>query len=226
MAGARATGGSKESRETVGLSRRYWWFRWTIGWIFRILYGLRVYGAERVPEKGTLIVAANHTQYLDPFHTCVAVPRRVQWMAKKELFIFPFDKFLYFLGSFPIDRKKGGRAALKASMEVLEKGYALGIFPEGTHRQEGVSRDAKSGVVVLAARSDAKVLPVYISPAPGLRARLRGARMYACIGKPLTVDENLRGGKAYREAADGILREIYALPKEYGLEEPAGSEKL
>jgi hypothetical protein len=43
--------------------------------------------------------------------------------------------------------------------------------------------------------------------------------MYACIGKPISVDSNLRGGKAYREVADGILQEIYALPEEYGLPE-------
>lgn len=207
------------------LSTRYRWFRWTVAWILYVLYGLEVYGTERTPKNEPLVVAANHTQYLDPVHTCVAVPRRVQWMAKKELFIFPFKKVFDLLGAFPVDRQKGGRAALRTSLEVIEKGYTLGIFPEGTHRQEGVSRDAKSGVVVLAARSGARVLPVYISPAPGLRDRLKGAKMYACIGDPITVDENLRGGEAYREAADGILRSIYALPKEYGLEGADRAEK-
>lgn len=139
-------------------------------------------------------------------------------MAKKELFVFPFRKLFALLGAFPVDRQKGGRAALRTSLELLEKGHVLGIFPEGTHhRQEGASRGAKNGVVVLGARSSAKVLPVYISPEPSLRARLRGAKMHACIGKPISVDGNLRGGEAYREVADGILRAIYALPKEYGL---------
>lgn len=185
--------------------------------MFRILFGFTTHGAERVPEEGPLMVAANHTQYLDPFFTGVAVPRRVLWMAKKELFVFPFRKFFDFLGAFPVDREKGDRAALKTSMELLNKGHALGIFPEGTHRQGAASRDAKSGVVVLGLRGGAQVLPVYISPAPGPLARLRGARMHVCIGDPISLDANLRGGKAYREAADGIMRSIYALPEAYGV---------
>ncbi|CAN5883542.1 lysophospholipid acyltransferase family protein [soil metagenome] len=178
-----------------------------------------MYGVERVPEDGRLIIAANHTQYLDPVYVCVAVPRRVQWMAKKELFVFPFKGVLSLLGAFPIDRQKAGRATIRASQEVLESGMVLGIFPEGTHRQGESSREAKSGVVVLAARSGAPLLPVYVSAAPGLLGRLKGKKMYACIGKPVNVDSNLRGGKAYREVADNILRQIYALPDEYGLAE-------
>lgn len=209
---------TREVVKASDMSARYIWFRATVRWLLRIAAGFTVHGAERTPDEGPLIVAANHTQYLDPVYVSAAVPRRVRWMAKKELFVFPFRGLFALLGAFPVDRKKGGRAALRTSLDLLEEGRVLGIFPEGTHRQEGVSREGKSGVVVLGARSSARVLPVYVSPAPGLTGRLKGEKLHACIGKPMDVDSNLRGGKAYREAADGILREIYALPKEYGLE--------
>jgi 1-acyl-sn-glycerol-3-phosphate acyltransferase len=196
------------------MSRRYRIFRRFMIILCRVLYGFTVHGVENVPAKGPLIVAANHGQYSDPVLVCMAVPRRLQWMAKKELFTPLFRGFFYFIGSFPVDRQSGGRAALRSALAFLADGWALGIFPEGTHRG-GDSREAKSGAVMLAARSSAPVLPVYVSRLPGLKARLRGERHNIYIGKPLKIDNTLRGGKAYREAADEILRSVYALRTEH-----------
>ena len=96
----------------------------------RLLFGYRVHGKEKVPSDGPLIVASNHSQYADPVLVCVAVPRRLQWMAKKQLFVFPFRKFFEFIGSFPVDREGGGRSAIRAALAFLAEGWALGIFPE------------------------------------------------------------------------------------------------
>lgn len=205
-----------ETRRPEVLSARYRLFRWTVMQIVRLLFGFELRAAGDVPEKGPLILAANHTQYLDPFYVCLAVPRRVQWMAKKEIFVSPFDRLFRLLGAFPVDRKKGDRAALRTALELLGQGWALGMFPEGTHRREGVDRAAKSGAIMLAARSRARVLPVYISPAPGLRERLRGEKLRAYVGEPVEIDASLRGREAYRRAADELLREIYGLPERYG----------
>jgi hypothetical protein len=66
---------------------------------------------------------------------------------------------------------------------------------------------------VLAARGDAPVLPVYVGRLPGPLGRLRGERLRVFIGEPIELDPALRGGAAYREAADEIMRSIYALPE-------------
>jgi len=182
----------------------------------RLLFGYTLHGGDRVPAEGPLIVASNHGQYADPVLVCVAVPRRVQWMGKKELFVFPFKAFFRFIGTFPVDREGGGRGAIRAALAFLAEGWALGIFPEGTHRGDEDSRPAKSGVVVLAARGNAPVLPVHVGKLPGLPDRLRGERLHVYVGEPVELDPALRGGAAYREAADGIMRSIYALPSKYG----------
>ncbi len=192
------------------MSTRYRLFRRVMISLCRLLFGYTLHGVERVPEEGPLIVASNHRQYADPVLVCVAIPRRLQWMAKKQLFSFPFERFFYFIGSFPVDREGGGRGAIRASIAFLAKGWALGIFPEGTHK--GDDREAKSGVIVLAARSKAPVLPVYVSKLPGPLARLRGEKLRIYVGEPVEIDQSLRGGAAYRAAADEILREIYSLP--------------
>jgi 1-acyl-sn-glycerol-3-phosphate acyltransferase len=181
----------------------------------RLVFGLTVHGMDKVPSEGPLIVASNHSQYADPVLVCVAVPRRLQWMAKKQLFVFPFRRFFEFIGSFPVDREGGGRGAIRAALAFLAEGWALGIFPEGTHRGDGASREAKSGVVVLAVRGGAPVLPVYVGKLPGPLSRLRGEKLHIFIGEPIDLDRALRGGAAYRATADQVMRTIYALPEVY-----------
>ncbi len=205
-----------EGRRKPGeMTRRYRLFRRAVTLLCRLLFACRVHGGERVPSEGPLIVASNHSQYADPVLVCVAVPRRLQWMAKKQLFVFPFRKFFEFIGSFPVDREGGGRAAIRAALAFLAEGWALGIFPEGTHRGAGASREAKSGVVVLALRSGARVLPVHVGRLPGPRSRLRGGRLDIFVGEPVQLDPAMRGGAAYRAAADEIMHTIYALPQRH-----------
>ena len=201
-------------RRTPGeISRRYRLFRRAMTLLCRILFGYTLHGGESVPPEGPLIVASNHSQYADPVLVCVAVPRRLQWMAKKQLFVFPFRKFFEFIGSFPVDREGGGRAAIRAALAYLAEGWALGIFPEGTHRGADTSREAKSGVVVLALRSGTPVLPVHVGRLPGPLSRLRGKKLHIFVGEPIQLDTALRGGPAYRAAADEVMHTIYALPQ-------------
>ena len=195
------------------MSRRYDLFRRFMILLCRLLFGLEIRGMQRVPKSGPLVIAANHTQYPDPVLVCMAVPRRMQWMGKKQLFEPPYRWLFEFIGSFPVDREGGGRAGIRIALSYLAEGWPIGIFPEGTHKDDGTGREAKTGAVMLAIRGDAPVLPVFVSKLPGPLARLRGERLRLIVGDPIRMDGNLRGGKAYREAADEILRTIYALPK-------------
>lgn len=194
------------------MSVRYRLFRWAVlalGWL---LLGFTIHGAEKVPKEGPLIVAANHRRYADPVFVSMAVPRRLQWMGKKELFVFPFERFFFFLGVFPVDRKKGGRAALRAALNLLTAGWALGIFPEGT-RREGYdpNHTPKGGVGMLAIRGGAPVLPVFVDRTPSLFERLQGGKLHVYIGNPITSQNSTKERKAYREVTDEVLGAIYGL---------------
>jgi len=197
-----------------GMSARYRLFRWSMVAIGRLLFGFTVHGAEKVPKEGALIVAANHRRYADPVLVSMAVPRRIQWMAKKELFGFPFERFFFFIGAFPVDRESG-RAALRTALNLLKAGWALGIFPEGQRRRKGYDSEhaPKSGVAMLAARGGAPVIPVYVSRIPGPLERLRGGNLLVYIGDPITFENTERkgGGRAYEEFAGELLRMIYGL---------------
>ena len=201
------------------MSLRYRVFRSAMILLGRLLYGFTVQGAEKVPEKGPLIIASNHHQYADPVLICMAVPRRMQWMAKRELFVPPFDRFFYFIGSFPVDRQKGGRAGLRAALDFLSQGWVLGIFPEGGRRKQTDPEghdSPKSGVVMLAARASAPILPVFVGRAPNPLERLRGKKLHIRIGNPITMDNTKDGREAREEVAGEVLREIYTLGQKAG----------
>ena len=135
-------------------------------------------------------------------------------------FTYQIGAFFYFIGTYPVDREGGGRAGLRTALNFLERGWSLGIFPEGTHRTGEGFREAKSGTVLLAVRAGAPILPVFVGETPGLRARLRGERLRVYVGCPITVDGTLRGREDYRAAADEVLRTIYALARERDREAP------
>jgi 1-acyl-sn-glycerol-3-phosphate acyltransferase len=204
------------------MSPRYRLFRLMMRSLGFLFLGLEVHGEEKASEEGPLIVAANHRRFFDPVFVSMAVPRRVRWMAKKELFAFPFGKLFSFLGTFPVDRQGGGRTALRTAMRFLAEGRALGIFPEGTRRKEGVSPEAKSGAALLAARSGAPVLPIFADKIPGPVARLRGAKFHVYVGAPILIDNTDRGREGYRRVADELLRAIYTLPEKHGRRRSAG----
>jgi 1-acyl-sn-glycerol-3-phosphate acyltransferase len=193
------------------MSPRYRIFRWFARAFGALFLGFEVHGEQRAPQSGPLIVVANHHRFFDPVFVSMAVPRRVRWMAKKELFSFPFRWLFYFIGAFPVDRQGGGRAALRTAQSFLAEGRTLGIFPEGTRRKEGESLEAKSGAAMIAARSGAPVLPVFAGEIPGPAARLRGEKFRIYIGDPITVDNSAKGRGAYRRIAEEILRSIYSL---------------
>ena len=196
-----------------GMSGRYRFFRGLVVLLGRIFLGFESHGAENTPERGSLIVASNHRRFFDPVFVCMAVPRRVQWMAKQELFLPGLRRFFTFIGAFPVDRQGGGRSAIRAALNFLKEGWALGIFPEGTRRKEGDAMEARSGAMLLAVRGDARILPVFIGKIPGPMARLRGEKFHAYVGAPFSPGKDLKGKQQYREAADHLLSNIYALPR-------------
>lgn len=182
-----------------------------------LLFGFTVHGGEKIPKGGALIVAANHRRIADPVFVSMAVPRRLRWMALKELFVFPIAGLVLFAGVFPVDREGSGRSGLRTALVLLSEGAAVGIFPEGTRQRTDAHRGtSRSGVGMLAVRSGAPVLPVYVDRVPGLAARLRGEQLRAYVGEPLRFDELderrcPRDGTAYQRIAGETLRAIYAL---------------
>lgn len=129
------------------------------GTLLRTAWQVRVHGSEHVPVDGPVIVAGNHTGFLDGpllYGTC---PRPVHALTKEEMFVGPLRPLLLSVGQIPICRTAVDRAALRDCLGVLADGRLLGVYPEGT-RGEGDFSAIKGGLAWLALRTGAPVVPL------------------------------------------------------------------
>ena len=131
--------------------------------VFRLLWRVRVEGAEHVPPSGPVILAPNHVSFLDSFFMPLVVRRRVTFVAKAEYFdSWKTAWFFRAVGQIPM-RREGGSAserALAAARDVLHDGDVLGIYPEGTRSPDGRLYKGHTGVARLALGCHVPVVPI------------------------------------------------------------------
>lgn len=169
----------------------------------RTLWRARVHGTQNVPPNGPLIVACNHVSYFDPPLMGCFCPRRLRYMAKKELFEMPvLGPVIRGLGAYAVDRHGSATAAIKRSLQVLEGGGAVGIFPEGTRNLTGTVAP-QTGVALLATLSQAPVVPACIY---GTDRALRLGRVDVAFGPALPPPG--AGRKATRDELAKFTAEI------------------
>lgn len=168
----------------------------------RIVWRARVYGTQNVPATGPLIVACNHVSYLDPPLLGSLCPRRISYMAKKELFVIPIlGGVIRALGAYAVDREGSATAAIKRSLQVLQAGGAVGIFPEGRRNLTG-DTPPQTGVALLAALAQVPVVPACVR---GTDRALRLSRISVAFGVPLAPPA---GRKATRDDLAKFTGEI------------------
>lgn len=159
----------------------------------RLVFRLHYHGLENEPDEsdGPYIMICNHISNADPVFLCAGgVKQQPHFMAKKELFKVPVvNKLVAALGAYPIDRKGTDVSAIKKTIEMLDNGKSIGIFPQG-HRQKNVApNDAtlKNGAAMIATKAKATVLPCCVKTKNNKFAFFRRIDVY--FGKPIKFDE-------------------------------------
>lgn len=152
---------------------------------FYIFNRVTVQGYENIPDSAGIIICPNHIHWLDPMLIGVHIKRKINYMAKAELFK---NKLLSFLlkciNAFPVKRGTGDITAIKTSLRLIKNGQALGIFPEGTRSRDGKLMHAEPGAVLLSIKAKAPIIPVRISGSYRIFGRLN-----ISIGKPIAFAE-------------------------------------
>ena len=157
----------------------------------RLLIGLRVRGVEKIPERGKLIIAANHQSYLDPPILGACLRREVHYLAKADLFKYPvFGTIIRHLNALPLKRKDPDIQAVRQAVEILQGGEAIVLFPEGGLGPTVDLRRAYSGVGFLAYQTGADVYPVYIK-----NTRKAWARVFKRCPIEINFGDPIRCGK-------------------------------
>ncbi|MCI0843772.1 MAG: 1-acyl-sn-glycerol-3-phosphate acyltransferase [Chloroflexi bacterium] len=189
---------------------------------FRAFGRLEVSGAECVPHFGPLIVVSNHLSLNDPPLLVAAIPRPLFFIGKKELFGNPITQF--FMRSFhvsPFNRSGAGIDAMRALMQNLERDRAVVLFPEGTRSPDHTMQKGMLGVIYLAMKSQAPILPVAVTGTekfPLWRVPFPFGRLKANIGPPFTLP--IIEGRPSREVMSSLLDMVMGriadlLPPEY-----------
>ncbi len=158
------------------LSDAWYDFNYTGIWIgFHFAWSYRSEGWCHVPQRGPLLVVANHQSFLDPLIVGLAVRRRFTYLARKTLFRNRFfGSFLRSVRCVPVDQEGVAKEGLKAVLEKLKEGQPVLVFPEGERTPTGQMQPFRPGVQLLIKRGNCPVLPVGI--AGGFEAYPRGAK--------------------------------------------------
>jgi len=106
-----------------------------------------------------VLLAGNHTGFLDGPIVMIMLPRPSAILVKSEIYKGPLSHVLNFVRQIPVHRGTPDRTALQAGLAVLAGGGVLGVFPEGT-RGSGDLSTIQHGIGYLALHGKCPVVPV------------------------------------------------------------------
>lgn len=180
----------------------------------------RIYESEKAKKhvKGGALLIANHVSFFDPIYAMLVIWYRMHhFICIKELMA---NKFLtFFLGTacqcIPIDRENFGMATFKEITDYIESGELVSMYPEGHVNQDEKSNlnSFKSGMVLMALRSNCPIIPLYIKPREKFYSRL-----VAVIGEPINIKDYYGDKPSFKQVQE-IADKLYK--KEAELEEMA-----
>jgi len=196
---------------------------WVLRRVFETVCRIDRSEIHKIPARGPLILVANHIHLVEvPVFLPQLDPRDVIGLAKRESWKNPLYNFLFNQWeAIPIDRGVVDREAFRRMLDVLEQGKILAVYPEGTRSRDGRLLQGKAGIVALAQKSGAPMLPIgfhgYENFASNLK-RLRRTDFHIKIGKPFKLNSGaealLRGSR--QEVTDEIMCKIAELlPERY-----------
>ena len=168
----------------------------------------RAIDSDKVPADGPAIVAPNHFSFLDHFFVAVYLRRKVQFMAKSQLFTMPMEVVYNNGGVFPIRRGHRDEEAFKTAHAVLERGGIVVMYCEGGRSRTGELGEAKPGIGRLALESGAPVVPVALVGSERVRnwKRLQFPKVTVQFSDPVRFE---RVAEPSREQSLAASQEIF-----------------
>src|SRR6185295_354174 len=138
-----------------------------VWWFCRLLFKIEFHGVENIPSDGACIITPNHVTYADPIWITIPIRRRVYYMAWDKPFRIPvLGQLMRIFGAFPVNLDVAADAsAQREAIELLQKGRALVMFPEGGRTRTGKLMLFKMGAFRLALAHGVPIVPVSIKGA-------------------------------------------------------------
>jgi 1-acyl-sn-glycerol-3-phosphate acyltransferase len=194
-----------------------------IGPPLRLATRMRVEGREHVPPRGALIVASNHLSFMDSIVIPLASGRQVHFLGKAEYFQGTglrgaAVRWVHSTaGTIPVDRSDPRAAAgsLELAEEVLRRGDAFGVYPEGTRSPDGRLHRGRTGVARMALATGATLLPCAVIGTdrvqPPQSNGFRPAKVTVRFGPPVDVaalQQRYQKAALLRAVTDAVMDAI------------------
>lgn len=177
---------------------------------------LQVQGRENLPEKGPVVYVSNHQGYGDiPVFCAILDTIQFGFVARNDLEKVPlYGNWIKRIRSVMIQRDDA-RASLRAIEEgigLIEKGFSLLIFPEGTRSKGAAMREFKKGSLRLATKPGVPVIPLTINGTWHLfeetGAAKKGVRVNVVIHPPIeTAHMGKAEAAALSESVEALIRQ-------------------
>ena len=185
--------------------------------LIKLLTRTKIEGIENIPSEGPVILAGNHTAYIEPILMTAFPRRQVEPIGAGDL---PFEgvvgPVVSLYGFIPLNRGNLDRKGLNEALDVLKQGGAIGIFPEGGTWAPG-KMQPQIGVALLSQRTGAPVVPIGFSGLQGSFERamhLKRPKLLMRVGKPIPALKPTAGkaGKEHLlEYAHKVLEAVFDL---------------
>ncbi len=180
----------------------------------RLVWRVTVDGREHIPATGPFILSPVHRSNIDTPLVAACSRRRVHYMGKQEMWKFKISAaFFTAMGGIPVNRGATDRDAMRKSIDVLQAGEPLVIFPEGTRRSGPVVEEFFEGAAYVSTKTGAPIIPVGIGgsePAMPKGAKfIKPVKCHLIIGPPLHPEPG-EVGKAPRRAVRELNARLHA----------------
>jgi 1-acyl-sn-glycerol-3-phosphate acyltransferase len=183
---------------------------------------MKVRGLNNIPRTGPFLLVGNHLGAIDPICLLAYVPRHIHFMTKAELFdTWPMGVLMPPGKPVKVHRGRPDRQALRLAEHFLKQGDPIAIYAEGTRAKAGEAQEARAGVVYLAQRTNAPIVPVAISGSERVFSKrfpwYRRVRVQMTFGAPFMLSDI---GEVTRHNRDQIAQQVMArvadlLPADY-----------
>jgi len=162
------TSANGQPEPTSSLLSHLWYEggRWWGGLCLTLGFSMRVEGFHNMPEKGPVLVIANHQSFFDPWMIGTAVRRHMTYLARKTLFRNPYFAWLIrSLNAVPIDQDGVGKEGIRTIIGQLRQQRAVLVFPEGERTGDGDMHPFRPGIHLLIRKAEAQIVPVGVAGA-------------------------------------------------------------
>ena len=177
-------------------------------------YRTRCIDSDNIPAEGGVIIAPNHFSFLDHFFVAVYTRRRVQFMAKSQLFKRPLQFVFNHGGVFPIRRGHRDEEGFITARQVLGRGNAVVMYCEGGRSRTEQLGQPRPGIGRLALETGVPVVPSAIVGSQKVRnwTRLQFPKVTVQYGEPIRFERVEHPTRDQAQAAsEKIFERISAL---------------